>query len=176
MTVHLALTRRVSGEAVAASQTTSTRSCITHCRQNPCHQQPTTDALGADNDVEDPYVQYIAVHAPKLKVLAGMVREITNGQGRKVLLFADWPLTQWCVEMFLHTCGFNVIGIRAQNKQTERDECVRAFCDPDSNVQVLVTSMRISATAIYTNTPWSGIARSWRRHNASGIRTNLYIR
>lgn len=40
-----------------------------------------------------------------------------------------------------------MIGIFAQNKQTEGDECVRAFCDRNSDVQVLATSMRISATA-----------------------------
>ena len=48
----------------------------------------------------------------------------------------------------LYLLGFNVLDIRAVYKLAERDGATNSFNDPNSNVQILVTSLRISATAI----------------------------
>ena len=50
--------------------------------------------------------------------------------------------------MFLYLLGFNVVGVRAQHKIAERDNIVDSFNDWTSNLQILVTSLRISATAL----------------------------
>lgn len=68
--------------------------------------------------------------------------------GRKLLVFTDWPTVQWEVEIFLYLLGFNIAGIRAQCKTTERDDIVDGSNDTTSNLQILVTSLHISMTAL----------------------------
>jgi len=80
-----------------------------------------------------------------MRLLAQMAHQICNENGRRLLIFTDWPLTQWFVEMVLQTLGFNVLGIRALNKPWERLSATNEFTDPDSNLQILVTSLRISS-------------------------------
>ena len=88
---------------------------------------------------------YIALHSPKLKLVAQMAHQTCNIHGRKLLIFPDWPMTQWNTENVFAECGFNVVGIRAIHKSLERDACANTFNDPTSNLQILVTSLRISA-------------------------------
>ena len=94
------------------------------------------------------FVLYMAALSPKLKVLGSMAHSICNTNLRKLLIFTDWPMIQWEVELFLYLLGFNVVGIRAQHKAAERDDIVESFNDRASNLQILVTSLRISATAL----------------------------
>ncbi len=93
-------------------------------------------------------ILYIAQIAPKLRLLAKIVHQVCNENRRKLLIFTDWPTVQWQLELFLFLLGFNGVSIRAQHKASERDDSVDCFTDPISNVQVLVTSLRTSSTAL----------------------------
>ena len=50
--------------------------------------------------------------------------------------------------MYLHTLGFNVYSIRSAHNAKDREDTVDAFNDPKNPVQILVSSLRISATAV----------------------------
>lgn len=91
---------------------------------------------------------HLTRNSPKLKLMLSMAHEICNTNGRKLLVFADWPLTQRDIEMILQNAGFNVLGLRASHKVGERDTYVDEFNDPASALQMLVPSLRISSVAI----------------------------
>ena len=93
-------------------------------------------------------VLYISSLSPKLRLLGAMAYTIYNLNSRKLLIFTDWPTIQWEVKMFLYLIGFNIAGIRAQHKTAERDDIVDAFNDKSNPLQILITSLRISATAL----------------------------
>ena len=50
--------------------------------------------------------------------------------------------------MFLYLIGFNIAGIHTQHKTAECDDIMDAFNDKSNPLQILVTSLRISATAL----------------------------
>lgn len=66
----------------------------------------------------------------------------------RLIVFCDWPSSQWLVEALLLVLGFNVRSIRAKHKSKDREESVRKFNDETNPVQVLVTSQRIPATGL----------------------------
>lgn len=76
---------------------------------------------------------YVASPSPKPKLIAKMAHQICNIVGRKLLIFAGWPLIQWSKETFLQNTGFNILGIQAIHKNLERDALVNSFNDPSSN-------------------------------------------
>lgn len=47
----------------------------------------------------------VVCHSAKLQALLGLVSEICNVHGGRVLIFTDWPMTQWLVEMVLSLAG-----------------------------------------------------------------------
>jgi len=104
-----------------------------------------------------------------------MAHQICNTHWRKLLIFVDWPLIQWNLEMFLQNAGFNIVTIRAIHKNLDRDDCVNTFNDPNRNLQILVTSLNISATAInlqedcsdviFVDTPSNGLLRLMILHD-----------
>ncbi|KAL6721919.1 hypothetical protein ACLMJK_001024 [Lecanora helva] len=86
--------------------------------------------------------------APKMKLLLNMVFNICVEFGRKALVFTDWSLIQWYAEACLVNAGFKVASIRAQHKPAERDTTVIEFNNPGSIYQVMVTSLKLSATSL----------------------------
>ena len=72
------------------------------------------------------YAQHASV---KLQALTSLVHQICTKKRRKLLIFCDWPLVQWQLEWFLVNIGYNVIGIRASHKHSEREAAVKAFND-----------------------------------------------
>ena len=93
-------------------------------------------------------VQYLSFDSPKLQALAVLARDVCITHGRKLIVFCDWPMTQWLAGLFLTNLDFNVIGIRSTHSTTALEEAVVEFNDPASNVQILVMSLRISSTAV----------------------------
>ena len=91
---------------------------------------------------------YMCRNSSKSSYIAGLVEEICGANGRKVIIFCDWPSTAWLVEVLMLILGFNVLSIRAKYKQKKREEAVSAFNDKDCPIPVLVTSVEVSATAI----------------------------
>ena len=55
-------------------------------------------------------------------------------------------LTRWLIKWFLTNLGFHVLGIRAAHGARERDAAVTKFNDRSSQIQVLMTSTRLSST------------------------------
>ena len=55
-------------------------------------------------------------------------------------------MVQGEVEMLLYLIGFNVVGIRAQHKTAKCNDIVDSFNNQTSNLQILITSLRISVT------------------------------
>lgn len=49
-----------------------------------------------------------------------MAHQICNVHRRRLLVFTDWPLTQWNVETLLYLPGFNFVGIRAVQYKLNR--------------------------------------------------------
>ena len=101
--------------------------------------------------------KFLSTFSPKLRFLAGACHEICITHGRRVLVFTDWPVTQWNTELYLINLGFNVLSVRASHKAVDREKVISAFKDPRHPVQILITSMRISATAINLQTTCSDV-------------------
>ena len=62
-------------------------------------------------------------------------------------MLTNWPLALWLVKSYLVNLGYHVGTLRAQHTPAERDKIVGAFNDPNSPVQILVTSLRVGATS-----------------------------
>ena len=88
--------------------------------------------------------QYLSSFCPILHCLAVMIHKICVVRERKVIIFVDWPMNQWMVEMFLVNCGFSILTLRAAHKLAEREAVIDSFNDPSHYVRVLVTSLRVS--------------------------------
>ena len=81
-----------------------------------------------------------------MRYLVHLVHQICAIGGRKVIIFTDWPFTQWVVEWSLMNLGYKVIGISIAHKSSDREAAVDAFNDRHSLSDVLVTSTRLMAT------------------------------
>ncbi|KAF6235521.1 hypothetical protein HO173_006204 [Letharia columbiana] len=91
---------------------------------------------------------YLTRNSVKLSYIAELVHQICNKNGRKVIVFCDWPSTAWLVEILLMVLGFNVISIRAKHRLKDREAAIAQFNDKTCPVQVLVTSVKVSATSV----------------------------
>ncbi|KAG8526340.1 uncharacterized protein KY384_000333 [Bacidia gigantensis] len=97
-------------------------------------------------------IHFNQVRMSGVKVLAALTYDICKVNHRKLLIFVDWPTVQWVVEFFLTLLGFKCLCVRASMTAIEREQAIDAFRDPTHEGQVLVTSFRISATAINLQT------------------------
>ncbi|HEY0206645.1 MAG TPA: SNF2-related protein [Acetobacteraceae bacterium] len=86
--------------------------------------------------------------SPKLKCLLALLRDIVLVNRRKALVFVQWPMNLWLVEVVLAMANFKVISIRSQNTAAEREEAVEDFNDPSHESQALVTSYLTTATSV----------------------------
>ena len=70
-----------------------------------------------------------------------LAHRVCSEKKAKLLVFCDWPLTPWNVEMHLINLGSRVIDIRSARKLSESEAAVARFNDPNDDVQILVTSL-----------------------------------
>lgn len=84
----------------------------------------------------------------KLRALAGLAYQICIVNKRKHLVFCDWPVTQWNVELILTNLCFEVGSILAVHKAQDRKDIIHDFHEKGRKINFLVTSLRISATAL----------------------------
>ena len=70
----------------------------------------------------------VVLHAPKMRWLAAHAAEICLEQGRKLLLYTNWPMDQLLTEALLVEIGFRVVSMKSCHNQTERDEARRLGC------------------------------------------------
>ena len=79
-------------------------------------------------------------NSAKIAFLCHMVHHICRVNHRKVIVFTEWPYTQWLPEQFLQNLGFRFLVIRAKHSLRECNDLVDTFNNKGSEVHVLVTS------------------------------------
>ncbi|KAL8662389.1 MAG: hypothetical protein Q9202_004784 [Teloschistes flavicans] len=80
-------------------------------------------------------------YSVKLRALAALAYQICIISKRKLLVFCDWPVTQWNVELFLTNLCFEIGSIRAVHKAQDRKDIIHDFNKNGSEINVLVTSL-----------------------------------
>ncbi|KAI4154772.1 MAG: hypothetical protein LQ341_000297 [Variospora aurantia] len=91
--------------------------------------------------------EYIGALSVKLRAVAIIAYEICVRQDRKLLVFCEWPITQWLVELWLANLSLPFIAIRSMHKLADRDHALERFNDPDDPAKGLVTSLAVGGTS-----------------------------
>ncbi|KAF5634692.1 hypothetical protein F52700_5885 [Fusarium sp. NRRL 52700] len=101
---------------------------------------------------EDPDVQFPATrediiktfcsHSPKLCWAIDRILELKE-QGHRVLVLVDSPLTSLILMALLTSISVKALNIRSPDNSDQRSHFVRQFNDPESQVDVLVTSFQL---------------------------------
>ena len=91
---------------------------------------------------------YTVAQSPKMKWLLNKAYEVCFLKKTKLLIFCNWPLNQWYIEMCLGIADFHVLSVRSAHTVTERTATIHAFNDVKHDSQILVTSYRCSATSL----------------------------
>ena len=88
-----------------------------------------------------------SLSAKKCYVVGRLVQWLE--EGRKVVLFVNWPQNAFDIEVLLHTVGIPFVSIRALSQQTtkQRDRAARRFLDPSDPAKVMVTSLRVAGVS-----------------------------
>jgi hypothetical protein len=77
---------------------------------------------------------------PKYPTLLGIVREVVLRNKRKLLIFCQYPMVQFCVENFFKVLCFKTLGLRAGMSLGERAHTAARFNDPADDGQILVVT------------------------------------
>ena len=93
--------------------------------------------------------RYMSTLSAKLSFLAGLCRQICLIEKRKLLVFADWPLTLWNASAFLMNLDLSLIDIRSAHKPSERQLICDLFNDKTERVDVLLTHITHRASIRY---------------------------
>lgn len=91
---------------------------------------------------------YLANSSPKLRYLCKLLLAKVIDQKRRLLIFAEWPMTQWHLEMFLMNLGFHTLSLQSKHTDEEKIIIVNKFNDPKSNIDILVTTYRTCIVSI----------------------------
>ena len=86
--------------------------------------------------------------SPKLQFLAGLLHDICLVHRRKVLVYAESPMTQWTLEKFVLNLGFRLLSVRPNHNFSKRNTTIEDFSDPLHGSQVLVTSLKSLAATV----------------------------
>jgi SNF2 family DNA or RNA helicase len=84
--------------------------------------------------------QYLANCTPKLRYLSKILLETVVKGKRRLLVFANWPMVGWHVEMFVHLLGFRVLSLRSKHTDEMKTATIAKFNNPDCPVDVLVST------------------------------------
>ena len=112
------------------------------------HRLAQRDCQAATYDTRKSRARYLANGSAKLRELSRVLLNTVVIGGRRLLVFANWPMVQWAVEMFLVTLGFRTRSICSAPKESEKTETTRKFNDEHYGVDVLVTSYRTCAIGL----------------------------
>ncbi|KAI9771313.1 MAG: hypothetical protein M1840_002283 [Geoglossum simile] len=82
------------------------------------------------------YLRFMAFGSPKLRYPCAMVKDIVIDRKEKILIFVEWPLTQWFLEMFFGAMVFKVKSLHAGLKESERAALAKSFRE-DNDIQIL---------------------------------------
>ena len=95
--------------------------------------------------------------SPKLQCLAGLLHDICLVHRRKVLVYAEWPMTQWTLEKFVLNLGFRLLSVKSNHNDSKRNTAVEDFGDPTHESQVLITSLKSLAASVNLQSTCSDI-------------------
>ncbi len=59
-------------------------------------------------------------NSPKLQYLSHILLHAVVEKKKRLLVFAEWPMVQWKVEMFLLNLGFIVLCLRSKHSDEEK--------------------------------------------------------
>ncbi|KAF2969221.1 hypothetical protein GQX73_g4328 [Xylaria multiplex] len=98
--------------------------------------------------------QYLYFHTYRSPILCATIMQVnrwltqpigSDGLPNRVVIMANMPWIQQEVALCLEMMGWNVLSIRSDHSVQERNVAIDKFNDPDSDVQILLTSMDLSA-------------------------------
>lgn len=87
----------------------------------------------------------------------------------RFLIFTNWPMTCWLVEMFLSGLGVDFVVINASMTAEHRSAMVEKFNDPDSTVRVLLTTFSCGSLGLNLHSQCSRVVllETPLNHNAT---------
>jgi hypothetical protein len=91
---------------------------------------------------------FISNESVKLQYMARIVYDVCYRQGSNLLIFVNWPGTQWIIELLLYIIGIDTLSIRSSHSRQQRSETLSHFNNPAHKRQVLVTSLKCGATSM----------------------------
>ncbi|KAI0448461.1 hypothetical protein F5B21DRAFT_497473 [Xylaria acuta] len=98
--------------------------------------------------------QFIHFHAYRSPITCAMILQVyewmkqprgKDGLPNRVVIMANMPWIQQETALILQMWGWKVETIRSDHTVQERNACIDKFNDPDSDVDILLTSMDLSA-------------------------------
>jgi SNF2 family DNA or RNA helicase len=91
--------------------------------------------------------KYMADCSCKLQALSAEIQEVVIRQDRKMLVYADWPLNLWLIELFLKVLNIPFLSIRAGITTSQRLEAEHAY-NNDPAIKILVCSARSASESL----------------------------
>ena len=98
-------------------------------------------------DTRPAMAQYIASTSSKLQALSEDLLQVVICEDRKMLIYANWPLNLWLVELFLSVIQIEFLSIRAGVKTNKRLEAENEY-NNNPKVKVLVCSSRSASESL----------------------------
>ena len=94
------------------------------------------------------FAHYVFSHFVKLWFVTELTDKICNIQNQKLFMFCDWSMFQWNTEFYFCNLDFKIFNIRFALQSKKQKKVVKFFNSLNSNVQMLITFICISATAL----------------------------
>lgn len=113
-----------------------------------------TKASSRDPQYNDRWAiaEYVCGFSPKLRYLCRILHEGLYGSDEKLrgktLIFTNWPIEQWLVELLLRNLGFDYYNIRSSLSAGERSRITGKFNDPADPVPFMIASFRSTALGV----------------------------
>ncbi|KAJ5947658.1 SNF2-related protein [Penicillium verhagenii] len=92
--------------------------------------------------------KYLLSGSPRLRYLLKIFRSegLTPSSAKpRFVVFCNWPMTVWLVQMLLHALSLECVSITAPMSAAERSEAIVRFNDRNNNCSVFVTTYSLGA-------------------------------
>ena len=94
------------------------------------------------------FAHYVFSHFVKLRFVIELTHKICNIQNQKLFMFCDWSMFQWNTEFYFRNLDFKIFNIRSALRSKKWKKVVKFFNFLNLNVQMLITFIHISTTAL----------------------------
>lgn len=92
-------------------------------------------------------VAYICLAAPKLQALLAEIYDVVIEKKLKLIIFADWPINLWTIELLMDVLQLKTCSIRAGITSAKRAEAEFKF-NHDADIQIMIASSRSASESI----------------------------